>query len=302
MRASKTKIDARMAARPAAAASSARSGARPCLGPRPKASAAASEPAPSSQAREGSRKKLASGQWRQPTSASARLASAEKADAPEHRPRPPAPEEQQEQREEDVVLLLDREAPGVEQRVVVGRGLEVAGDLQQPEVGDEEDDRDEAAEEVGELVRHHGGERHRHAGGEHDIERRQDPPGPALVEAADGEAALGMLGQQDRGDEEAGDDEEHVDADEAAGDAAEAGMEQDHRDHGNGSQAVDLGTVTHRDGPRTNHSQLQGADAHPRGPILAARRPARQCGAGRVSAGCCLRVNAPQPDRSRRRG
>jgi hypothetical protein len=42
-------------------------------------------------------------------------------------------------------------------------------------------------------------------------------------------------------DQVAGDDEEHVDADEAAGHTRDAGVKGNHRQHGDGAQAVDVG-------------------------------------------------------------
>ena len=53
------------------------------------------------------------------------------------------------------------------------------------------------------------------------------------------------LVENDAGDKIPGNDEKDVDADETAGERREPGMEQDHRHHRHGTQAVDVCSVFH---------------------------------------------------------
>ena len=63
---------------------------------------------------------------------------------------------------------------------------------------------------------------------------------------SDSGAGAGDLAEQQRGDQEAGDDEEHVDADEAAAERADVGVEQHHQRDGDGPQALDVGAEADR--------------------------------------------------------
>ena len=101
----------------------------------------------------------------------------------------------------------------------------------------------EAVGEAAELERRHPGDGDGDAGEEDEGERRQDAAGAALVEAGEREAAPGEVASEDAGDQVAGDHEEDVDAEVAAGEGGEAGVEQDDRQHGDGAQAVDLAAV-----------------------------------------------------------
>ena len=92
-----------------------------------------------------------------------------------------------------------------------------------------------------------GGEKHEPSVGEaesdRDEEGRKDSSHPAGVEVgvAEGAFAAGLV--DDAADEVAGDDEEDVDAGEPARQKGRAGVEDEHRQHGDGPQAVDVGTV-----------------------------------------------------------
>ncbi len=156
-------------------------------------------------------------------------------------PRPaPAPERRQRQGEDQVELLLDAEAPGVEQRQQVGIGAEIVELLPEEQVRDRERGGDEAAGEIAEREGRHPGQGEGDAGQQHHYQGRQDATGAALVEAGDREAAGGEVADQDAADQVAGDHEEDVDAEVAASEGGEAGVEQDHRQHGDRAQAVDL--------------------------------------------------------------
>ncbi len=158
----------------------------------------------------------------------------------------PAPEQREERGEEQVELLLDAEAPGVQQRQVIGGGTEVVEDAPEPEVRDREHGGEKARREARELRGRHPGDRKGDAGEKNDHERRQDAAGAALVEAGDREAPLGELAREDAGDEVARDHEEDVDAEPAAGEGREAGVKQHHRQHRDRAQAVDLAAIAVR--------------------------------------------------------
>ena len=79
---------------------------------------------------------------------------------------------------------------------------------------------------------------------QHGKQRGKDAADAALVETGKREASLRHLAEDQRGDQVAGDDEEDVDADEAARDLAYARMEQYHRDHRDGPEPVDIGSMT----------------------------------------------------------
>ncbi|MDI5937380.1 hypothetical protein QLR68_04040 [Micromonospora sp. DH15] len=151
--------------------------------------------------------------------------------------------QQDQQRPDQVVLLLDgkrpemlyggrrhrrvgvREAFGQPPVQQVGRpGDDVAADLTPPATG------------------HHQEHEHR-CRHQHHVGRRQQPLGPAGVEAHQRDpAGPALFGQQLGGDEIARDDEEDVDADEAAGQRRHAGMEQHHRHHGDRADSLDVAT------------------------------------------------------------
>ncbi len=116
--------------------------------------------------------------------------------------------------------------------VGVGRG--------EAPVGDEEERRDAVPRDRGRAAREehhpageHGDEEHRGRGGE-------DALHALAVELGERDpAALVVLAQQERRDDEARDHEEDVDAEEAAGRPREQVIEDD-RDHGEGAEALDV--------------------------------------------------------------
>jgi hypothetical protein len=112
---------------------------------------------------------------------------------------------------------------------VLGRGVEVAGLVPEQEVGRRQGRRGGALAEVPQVV----GEEDERAEDERDEDHgeqgREDASHPALVEGQEGEAARLEVAQDDRGDQVAGDDEEHVDADEAAAEGGNAGVEEQDR-------------------------------------------------------------------------
>ncbi len=163
------------------------------------------------------------------------------------RPQPeqPAPaalamDQEEHDRGEDVELLLHRQRPGVQQRLGVGGGGEIARGLPEIEIGDEGAGRDQALAEIDQVVRqqdHQAGDRgHQGHGGI----GREDAADALEIEVGDAELAFGDIGQDAAGDDVAGDDEEDVDPGEAAGQAAQAEVVSQHRQDGHGAQAVDI--------------------------------------------------------------
>ena len=163
---------------------------------------------------------------------------------PEHRPAPPAdPQpEPQKRRKEEVILLFDRERPGVQQRLDLGRFGEIALEPPEMQVRGEKRRRPQALAELHEMFGQEQGRRREAGQREHGEKRGEDPPQPALVEAQKREPPRLGLAQQDRGDQKARDHEEDVDADIAAG-QAEPGMKEHDRHDREGAQPVDIGAI-----------------------------------------------------------
>ncbi len=155
-----------------------------------------------------------------------------------------APEQHEEEREENIILLLDREAPGVEQRLELRRGVEISRLAPKQEIGSEGRHRDQAFGERLDILRHEiePGERQRD---EHDEkQRRQDAPRPALVEIRQAEALGLEIGDDDGGDQIAADDEKNIDPDIAAAERPEARVKQNDRNNGDSPQTIYFGTFT----------------------------------------------------------
>ena len=152
--------------------------------------------------------------------------------------------EQQDERPDDVELLLDRQRPEVVERAGRGEAGEV-GDVAEDQlpVADVEGRGDDA---VAELLRL-GGAEDRHPGDdddEHREQRRQQAPGAGEPEAAEPDvAAARQLREQDVGDQVAAEGEEDADPEQAAGRPAEAEVEGDHGEDGDGAQPVQPGHV-----------------------------------------------------------
>ena len=154
-------------------------------------------------------------------------------------------EQEEQQREADVVLLLDRERPEVQERALVDVGGEVvAGGGQEVPVGVVEQGAARVADDR--EARHHRPQQREDQAGRDDDEDRggQQPADPAGVEAADAQPpGLLELAEQHPGHEEAGEAEEQVDADEAARGPAQPGVEEQHQVDRHGTQPVEVGSV-----------------------------------------------------------
>jgi hypothetical protein len=162
-------------------------------------------------------------------------------DQPQHRAA--AKEREQGERPDQVVLLLDPERPEVEQRLELGRGVEVARLAPQGDVRDEAGAGGDVLAQGAELVGQQQLPAEQQDRRKHQDQRGEDAADAPPVEARQGEAAGLEVLEDDPGDEEAGDDEEHVDAGEAAGHRAGEGVVAQHRQHRDGAQAVYVRTV-----------------------------------------------------------
>ncbi len=156
------------------------------------------------------------------------------------------PGQHQEDGEEQVILLLDGKAPGVQQRLHFRAHVEVAGGAPEEHIRSEHGDRGQALGETLQLVRQQQDPRKRKTDGEHEEQRRQNPASAPLVKAQQAEGARVELCQQDAGNQVSADDKENIDADEAAAESAQTGVKQHHRQEGYSSQAINFGTIAHQ--------------------------------------------------------
>ncbi len=125
-------------------------------------------------------------------------------------------EAEQQQWKENVVLLFDRQRPGVQQRLGLDIAEEIAAKTVEVEVGGEGQRRNDAFRVVDQFRRvkqHEGGDGRCH---QHEGKRWKDAPHAPLIEFDEGELAGQHLAADDAGDQIAGDDEEYIDPDEAA--------------------------------------------------------------------------------------
>ena len=157
-----------------------------------------------------------------------------------------AREQHQQDGKADIILLLHRQRPCVEQRLHVRAAGEIAGVGEEPEIGREQRRRQRRARHAFQIAGQiePGGKRQRDQ--DHQGERRDDPAKASLIEADEGKAPLVDVAGQDAGDQKARYDEEDVDADIAARKAGNMGVEQKDRQDGESAQAVDVAPVAMR--------------------------------------------------------
>ena len=98
-------------------------------------------------------------------------------------------QQEQEEREDEVELLLHRQRPGVEQRLLLGGPGEVAGLLPEEDVRGEQRGGGHALAEVLQRVGQEDQGGHDRRGEEDGEEGREDAADPALVEGEEGEPA-----------------------------------------------------------------------------------------------------------------
>ena len=164
-----------------------------------------------------------------------------------HLVRRPSGNQHEGSRPDDVVLLLNAQRPQVQQRKAFGARIEIADDLLvQHEVLDERC----GALDVGPERFHLGHRQHEPRDQEcrqHDGDQsRKDPQDAAGVEACKAEALLGALPIDDPGNQIARDHEEDVHAGKAARQQLRKGVVDEHRDHRDRAQPVDVGPIGQR--------------------------------------------------------
>jgi hypothetical protein len=105
---------------------------------------------------------------------------------------PDAVQRHQQEREEDVELLLDRQAPGVQHRQVVGCILEIAARIApEKHVRNEEQRRDDGLPHLVVVAWAQYEPTRDQAGHDHGKKRRQDAARAPFVKAEDGKPPLG---------------------------------------------------------------------------------------------------------------
>ena len=150
-------------------------------------------------------------------------------------------------RRQQVILLLDAERPGVQQRIDLGLRREIVAGRREVIVRDHRRGRSGRLRQVVALLRQHGKQRRERQSDHGDQQqRRQDAQNPPRVEIGRREAAGQQLADDLMRDQESGDDEEHVDADKSAAKARNVGVKADHRDDRDGPHAVDIGEPSPR--------------------------------------------------------
>jgi hypothetical protein len=131
----------------------------------------------------------------------------------------------------------------VQQRLGFGRVVEVAGFVPEGEVRDKGRARRHVLTELLPLVRQQRIPAEGEGGHQHQAQRWKNALHPPRVELAVAESVALEASQNDRRDQETRDDEEDVDTDEAALDPLRKRVVAEHRNHGDGAQAVDVGSV-----------------------------------------------------------
>src|ERR1700737_1848487 len=102
---------------------------------------------------------------------------------------------------------------------------------------------------------------------EHDEERRQDPQNPALVEIQKRERSAANVPVDHAADQVSRNDKEDIDPDEAAWEAGNADVVEQHRNDGERAQAIDVGAVFHpsnliQTAPKYLMASPHGSDAY----------------------------------------
>src|SRR2546423_4764641 len=149
-------------------------------------------------------------------------------------------DQKQQRGEYQIELLLDRNRPQMQQRLLVRSHIEVAGLVPELEIRREERRCQQRLAETGEgngkekNRRHDGGDR------EHGEQRRENTANSPFVEAAERKTAFSALFQDETGNQKAGNDEEDVHAHIAAAEARHAVVEQQHCQYGERAQSVDV--------------------------------------------------------------
>jgi len=170
---------------------------------------------------------------------------ARRGDRDGHAQAPSRRAEDQQGRQQQVVLLLQCQRPEVQQRLEIGRPLEVAGLFPQHDVAGEAQRAEQLTHEVDLLAAverpRHGQQRR----AEHDIRRGQQAARSPAIERPEAESAACERAPDQPGDEETRDDEEDVHAQVAARGAGNLRVIQQYPQHGDRAQRLDV--VAQRD-------------------------------------------------------
>ena len=153
---------------------------------------------------------------------------------------PPVQAEVEQRRQHEVVLFLQRQRPGVQQRLERRGRVEVARLLPQHDVGGKAQGARHLPEQFEQVGAREQQGAERRAEGQHRVAGRQQAPEAAGDEAGVGEGAA-LDGREDVArDQEAGEDEEHVHPEVAAGQEILVGVVEQHGEHRQAAQPLDV--------------------------------------------------------------
>ena len=156
---------------------------------------------------------------------------------------------QQKDRPDEIELLLNAERPQMQERLHRRVGPEIAadaGEAHEPEIHGEVRIAEQAAADLAELGRRSHEPSDDPDETHHHEKRGEDALGPPGVKHREREPPGGALRENDSRNEKARDDKEDVDADEASGKPGAIGMEDDHAEHRERAQSVDVGSEIER--------------------------------------------------------
>ncbi len=131
----------------------------------------------------------------------------------------------------------------MKQRIVSGRGREIAALPELKQIGRKGDAGRDAFPEQLELIREQNKPPDQIGCAEHDNQRRKDAADTAAIETGDREGAGIDLRQDDPRDQKTGNDEEDVDPDKSTRDQPRVRVIDDDEQDGNRPQSVDIGPV-----------------------------------------------------------
>ena len=211
----------------------------------------------------------------------------------------PAVQRVQGERPQHVELLFDRQRPQVQQGFVGRGGVEITRFAPEGKVGDEGTAGENVFAQLLVVHRRQVEPAQGDDGGQHQEEGGENALDPFGVEVGETKPALLQPRQDDRADEVARNDEKDVHTHKTALDVLREGVVQNHRDHGDGSQTVDVRSVVGGVGARCHAGEHW---AHMRGRAkggstgcraAALRRPPRAGGAPGFRRRACGRCPAP---------
>ena len=154
----------------------------------------------------------------------------------------PAHQEEQPGKQQ-VELLFHPQRPAVDEGLQRDRDVPIAGRRREQQIVRKQRRRDHRLAEIFKLVGEHQKPAAKSAERHHQIEHRHDPPHTAFVEAPERHIPAAAVFDQERSDQIAADDEEDVHAQEAAGEQALAGVEENDGNDRDRAQTVDLTTM-----------------------------------------------------------